>query len=66
MAADLLNSSFTDQEAKLVAAYEALKELAGDDLPPCAASNVRVALAALSVAVIDLGLVYEHLIDYDC
>ncbi len=63
MATDLIATPLTDSEERLLAAYEALKSLAGDALPPCAGSNVRVALAALGVAVTDLGLVYEHLTD---
>jgi hypothetical protein len=40
--------------------------LTGEDLPPCAAANLRVALSALAISVVDLGLVYEHLIDHGC
>jgi len=66
MTTDLLDRPITETEAQLLAIYEALKTIEGADLAPCAASNVRVALAALGIAVTDLGLVYEHLLDHKC
>ncbi len=66
MTTDLLDRPLTSQEADLLDAYERLKALEGAELAPCAASNVRVALAAVAVAVTDLGLVYEHLLDHRC
>ncbi|GCE44238.1 hypothetical protein Rhow_008536 [Rhodococcus wratislaviensis] len=63
---DLLDRRFTAEEAKLFAAYQAVKELEAMEIAPCAASNVRVALAALGIAVTDLGLTYEHLADHGC
>ena len=48
----------------LLAAYEALKALAArDDLPPCAARNVRKALACLWQVTNDLDLQFEQLYD---
>lgn len=64
---DLLGRTYTEPEARIVALYEELKQLEqSDELPPCASANVRVALAALGVAVTDLALVYEHLTDHGC
>ena len=59
---DLLGAPLTAQEQDLLNAYEALKRLAAqDDLPPCAARNVRKALAALWQATNDLNLQFEQL-----
>ncbi|WP_432563467.1 hypothetical protein [Kineococcus sp. SYSU DK003] len=66
MTTDLLGSPLTADETDLVGVYATLKDLAGRDLPPCAASNVKVALAAVAVAVTDLGLDFEHLTDLGC
>lgn len=61
---DLLGNALTEDERELLAAYEALKRLAAkDDLPPCAARNVRKALAALWQATNDLDLQFEQLYD---
>ena len=44
--------------------YEALKSLAAhDDLPPCAARNIRQALASIWQATNDLDLQFEQLYD---
>jgi phenylacetate-CoA ligase len=44
--------------------YRALVDLAGrEDLAPCVTANVRHALAFMAVAVADLGLEFEHLVD---
>jgi len=63
---DLLGTPLAADEAALLDVYSRLKDLAGQDLVPCAAANVRVALAAVAVAVTDLGLEYEHLTDLAC
>ena len=61
---DLLGAPLTEQERELLAAYAALKRLAGqEDLPPCAARNVRKALAAMWQATNDLNLQFEQLYD---
>ncbi len=61
---DLLGKPLTEQERELLAVYERLKSLAGrDDLPPCAASNVRKALASMWLATNDLDLQFEQLYD---
>lgn len=61
---DLLGSALTDVERDVLAAYESLKHLAAnDDLPPCAARNVRKALACLWQASNDLDLQFEQLYD---
>lgn len=61
---DLLNTPLTDDERDLLSAYETLKALARRaDLPPCAARNVRKALACLWQATNDLDLQFEQLYD---
>ena len=61
---DLLGKPLTEQERELLNTYEALKKLAArDDLPPCAARNIRKALAALWQATNDLDLQFEQLDD---
>jgi hypothetical protein len=61
---DLLGSALTDVERDVLAAYESLKRLAANDnLPPCAARNVRKALACLWQASNDLDLQFEQLYD---
>ena len=61
---DLLGRTLTDVERDVLSAYEALKRLAArDDLPPCAARNVRKALACLWQATNDLDLQFEQLYD---
>ncbi|MFB2580612.1 hypothetical protein ACEXQD_05130 [Herbiconiux sp. P15] len=67
MAVDLIGNELTIKEQQLLDAYESLKALeAGGGLAPSTESNVRVALAALGVAVSDLALCYEHLTDSSC
>lgn len=62
---DLLGKELSAQEQELLAVYEALKSLASrDDLPPCAARNVRQALASLWQVTNDLGLQFEQLYEY--
>lgn len=59
---DLLGNQLTAAERDVLAAYEALKALAArDDLPPCAARNVKTALAAMWQATNDLDLQFEQL-----
>ena len=61
---DLLGKALTEQEQELLNIYQALKEFSGrSDLPPCAARNVRKALAALWQATNDLDLQFEQLYD---
>ncbi len=61
---DLLGNQMTAAERDTLAAYETLKALAArDDLPPCAARNVRKALAAMWQAANDLDLSFEQLYD---
>lgn len=61
-ATDLLGKTLTAQEQSLLDAYNALKNLAArDDLPPCAARNVRKALASMWQATNDLDLQFEQL-----
>ena len=62
---DLLGKPLSAQEQEMLAIYESLKELAArDDLPPCAARNIRQALASLWQATNDLGLQFEQLYKY--
>ena len=62
---DLLGKPLSEQEQEILAAYETLKSLAArDDLPPCAARNIRQALASLWQATNDLGLQFEQLYEY--
>jgi hypothetical protein len=61
---DLLGTPTTEIERELLDAYEALKALAArDDLPPCAARNVKKALAAMWQVTNDLDLQFEQLYD---
>jgi hypothetical protein len=61
---DLLGRTLTEQERELLRAYQSLKNLtAQENLPPCAARNVRTALAALWQATNDLDLQFEQLYD---
>jgi hypothetical protein len=62
---DILGVPLTKQERELLDVYEALKKLAGqDDLPPCAARNVRRALSSMWQVTNDLGLQFEQLYEY--
>ncbi len=59
---DLLGKPLTEQEQDLVNVYGMLKKLAAQsDLPPCAARNVRKALACIWQATNDLDLQFEQL-----
>lgn len=63
-ATDLLGKPLTEQEQAVLDAYQTLKNLAArDDLPPCAARNVRKALASMWQATNDLDLQFEQLYD---
>ena len=62
---DLLGKALTDQERELLNVYETLKKLAGqEDLPPCAARNVRRALMSMWQATNDLDLQFEQLYEF--
>jgi hypothetical protein len=62
---DILGNGLTLQEREILDVYEALKKLAAqDDLPPCAARNVRRALSAMWQATNDLDLQFEQLYEY--
>ena len=59
---DLLGKALTEQERELLSVYEALKKLAAqEDLPPCAARNVRRALMSMWQVTNDLNLQFEQL-----
>jgi hypothetical protein len=60
---DLLGSSMSASEERLLAVYEELKSLAAEDLPPNAHANVLAALALMHNVVGGLALRYEHLSD---
>ena len=61
---DLLGKEFKGNEARLLAAYRELKDIAAlPDLPPCAARGVRKALACMWQVVNDLDLEFEQLYD---
>ncbi len=62
---DLLGKALTEQERELLNVYEALKKLAAqEDLPPCAARNVRRALTSMWQATNDLDLQFEQLYEF--
>ena len=63
MTQDLLGNEMSATEERLLAVYEELKALCGEDLPPVAAANVRAALALMHNVVNGLALEYEHLTD---
>ena len=61
---DILGMPLTPIEQESLRAYDMLKQLAArDDLPPCAARNVRKALACLWQVTNDLDLQFEQLYD---
>lgn len=62
-ATDLLGHPVTEEEQLILDVYGALRAALRRDLPPCAAANLRAALAPVAVAVTDLGLRFEHLTD---
>ncbi|MGA8058569.1 MAG: hypothetical protein WB999_10025 [Candidatus Binataceae bacterium] len=60
----MLGNRLSAQEERLLAAYQDLKQLAGQsDLPPCAARGVRKALACMWQVINDLDLDFEQLSD---
>lgn len=62
---DLLGTRLTERERELLNVYDALKKLAAqDDLPPCAARNVRRALMSMWQATNDLDLQFEQLYEF--
>ena len=62
---DLLGKALSEQERELLNVYEALKKLAAqEDLPPCAARNVRRALMSMWQATNDLDLQFEQLYEF--
>lgn len=63
MARDLLGRELDPVEQRLLATYEDLKSLCGEDLPPVARANLRAALALYANAITGLALGYEHLLD---
>ena len=63
MTPDLLGSVLSEAESRLLAVFEELKSLCGEDLSPNAHANVRAALALMHNAVTGLALQYEHLSD---
>lgn len=65
--ADLLGAPLDLAEHTLLGIYEELKHLATDDsLAPCVASNARVALSAVGLALTDLAVEFEPLTDLNC
>ncbi|HEY9391633.1 MAG TPA: hypothetical protein VIR27_17925 [Mycobacteriales bacterium] len=61
---DLLGTELSDAEAAVLRVYLDLRDLVRrTDLAPCAAANLRAALACAANAVNDLALEYEHLLD---
>lgn len=63
-ATDLLGKPLNEQERELLSIYETLKKLAAqEDLPPCAARNVRKALVSMWQVTNDLDLQFEQLYD---
>ncbi|MTD56051.1 hypothetical protein [Amycolatopsis pithecellobii] len=63
---DLLGAPLNAAEKRIVTVYQQLKDLLGrDDLAPSTQANLRNALAAVAIAVTDLGLVFEHLTELE-
>lgn len=61
---DILGTAQSSMEQETLRAYDLLKQIAArDDLPPCAARNVRKALACLWQVTNDLDLQFEQLYD---
>ncbi len=59
---DILGTAVTPMEQETLRAYDMLKQLAArDDLPPCAARNLRKALACLWQVTNVLDLQFEQL-----
>jgi hypothetical protein len=65
MSEDLLGTPLTASEERVLAVYEELKALCGDEeLPPLAHANIRAALALMHNVVNGMALRYEHLTDF--
>jgi hypothetical protein len=62
---DLIGRELTASEVRLLAVYDELKALCGEDLAPMAHANVRASLALMHNVVNGLALRYEHLSDLD-
>ncbi len=63
-ASDLLGSSLTESEERLLAVYEELKALLLDEeLAPNVRANLQASLALMHQVVNGLALRYEHLSD---
>jgi hypothetical protein len=65
MTVDLLGTELSPTEERLLAVYEELKSLCGEEMPPNAHANLRGALALMHNIVSGLALEYEHLSDLD-
>ncbi|HET6499921.1 MAG TPA: hypothetical protein VFG87_04065 [Amycolatopsis sp.] len=65
-ATDLLGTPLSEVDERVLAVYSELKKLLAEDgLAPSTAANLRAALAPVAIAVTDLGLCFEHLIELD-
>jgi len=65
MTIDLLGSELSPAEQRVLAVYQELKSLCGEDLPPNAHCGVRASLALMHNVVNGLALEYEHLNDVE-
>ncbi|HTX08977.1 MAG TPA: DUF6052 family protein [Solirubrobacteraceae bacterium] len=63
MTVDLLGNELSPTEQRLLAVYEELKALCGQELPPNAGAGVRASLALMHNVVNGMALEYEHLSD---
>lgn len=64
MTTDLLGAELTDAERELADLYARLCAFVRrDDLAPSTRAGALAALAPLAVAMTDLGIVFEHLVD---
>lgn len=64
MTTDLLGNELTDDETELLSLYVGLKAFTvREGLSPAVRSAALAALAPIAVAVTDLGLEFEHLLD---
>ena len=58
---DLAGRDATAVEKRLLKAHDGLVELLAEpDLAPCVVANVKEAIAALHVVILDLGLRFER------
>ena len=65
MTIDLLGSELSPAEQRVLAVYQELKSLCGEDLQPNAHCGVRASLALMHYVVNGLALEYEHLNDVE-